>query len=60
MAPLILRNASDAIADSDNDGWDMDRDGFVTPDRHLLVTSIGERRLVPTRNIWFILTMDPG
>ena len=29
---LDPRNASDAIADSDNDGWDMDRDGFVIPD----------------------------
>jgi hypothetical protein len=26
------RNASDSILDSDSDGWDSNRDGFVTPD----------------------------
>lgn len=29
MDPL---NSSDAVIDSDSDGWDYDRDGFITPD----------------------------
>ena len=29
---LDPRNASDSILDSDSDGWDGNRDGFVTPD----------------------------
>ena len=29
---LDPRNSSDAIIDSDNDGWDSNRDGIITPD----------------------------
>ena len=29
---LDPRNSSDAILDSDSDGWDLDRDGFLIPD----------------------------
>ena len=39
---LDPRNASDAIADSDNDGWDMDRDGFVIPDTSTATSAWGE------------------
>ena len=39
---LDPRNASDAILDSDNDGWDLDRDGFVIPDTSTSTAAWGE------------------
>ena len=39
---LDPRNASDAIVDSDNDGWDMDRDGFIIPDTSTATSAWGE------------------
>ena len=39
---LDPRNASDAIEDSDSDGWDLDRDGFVIPDTSTSTAQWGE------------------
>ena len=39
---LDPRNASDSILDSDSDGWDLDRDGFIIPDTSVATTSWGE------------------
>ena len=39
---LDPRNASDAILDSDNDGWDADRDGYVIPDTSTATAAWGE------------------
>ena len=35
-------NASDALQDSDFDGWDLDRDGFITPDVSSITSQWGE------------------
>ena len=35
-------NSSDAIVDSDEDGWDSDRNGIVTPDSSRATVSFGE------------------
>ncbi|MBT4475003.1 MAG: hypothetical protein HOG58_00455 [Euryarchaeota archaeon] len=39
---LDPRNASDSILDSDSDGWDLDRDGYIIPDTSVATTSWGE------------------
>ena len=39
---LDPRNASDAILDSDSDGWDLDRDGYIIPDTSVATSSWGE------------------
>jgi hypothetical protein len=39
---LDPRNASDSILDSDSDGWDLDRDGFIIPDTSVATASWGE------------------
>lgn len=39
---LDPRNASDAILDSDSDGWDIDRDGFIIPDSSIATARWGE------------------
>tara|TARA_B110000444_G_scaffold40011_1_gene35807 strand:+ start:5594 stop:11314 length:5721 start_codon:yes stop_codon:yes gene_type:complete len=39
---LDPRNASDSIIDSDLDGWDLDRDGYVIPDTSVATSSWGE------------------
>ena len=39
---LDPRNASDAILDSDSDGWDVDRDGFIIPDSSIATARWGE------------------
>ena len=39
---LDPRNASDSILDSDNDGWDSDRDGYIIPDTSIATSSWGE------------------
>ena len=39
---LDPRNASDAVEDSDNDGWDLDRDGFIIPDTSIATARWGE------------------
>ncbi len=39
---LDPRNSSDAIIDSDNDGWDSNRDGLITPDITISTSSWGE------------------
>ena len=39
---LDPRNASDATMDSDSDGWDLDRDGFIIPDSSIYTAQWGE------------------
>lgn len=39
---LDPRNASDAILDSDQDGWDSNRDGIVAPDNSIATSMWGE------------------
>ena len=39
---LDPRNASDATLDSDSDGWDIDRDGFIIPDSSIATARWGE------------------
>ena len=39
---LDPRNSSDAILDSDLDGWDIDRDGFIVPDISTATVHWGE------------------
>ena len=39
---LDPRNSSDAIADTDSDGWDIDRDGFIIPDSSTATAVWGE------------------
>mgnify|MGYP000229031396 CR=1 FL=1 len=39
---LDPRNASDSIIDTDLDGWDLDRDGYVIPDTSVATSSWGE------------------
>ncbi|MDG1535983.1 MAG: hypothetical protein P8Q45_02025 [Candidatus Thalassarchaeaceae archaeon] len=39
---LDPRNASDAVLDSDSDGWDIDRDGFIIPDTSIATAQWGE------------------
>ncbi len=39
---LDPRNASDAIVDTDSDGWDIDRDGFIIPDTSTATARWGE------------------
>ena len=39
---LDPRNASDAVIDSDSDGWDIDRDGFIIPDSSIATARWGE------------------
>ena len=38
---LDPRNASDATLDSDSDGWDIDRDGFIIPDSSIATARWG-------------------
>ncbi len=39
---LDPRNASDSTLDSDSDGWDIDRDGFIIPDSSIATARFGE------------------
>ncbi|MBR84639.1 MAG: hypothetical protein CMA85_01675 [Euryarchaeota archaeon] len=39
---LDPRNSSDAIVDTDLDGWDLDRDGFIVPDISIATVHWGE------------------
>ena len=39
---LSPRNASDSIVDTDLDGWDSNRDGFLTPDNSIATSMWGE------------------
>ena len=49
---LDPRNASDAILDSDSDGWDLDRDGYIS--RHLCGYISWENHSVIMKNIWLL------